>query len=762
MKLYLCEKPSQAKDIAAHVGARTRVDGAYVGNDRGSEVVVTHGIGHLMELDYPDAYDPALKQWKLELLPFVPKSGAWRMSAKSATLKQFKIVQGYLKQASSIVIATDADREGEVIARELMDAANIDVQRVPTQRLWLSALDDASVRKGLANLLPGAKTLGMGQAGVGRAHADWAMGLNLTRALTVAFGASGGGSKNVLNCGRVQTPVMALVVRRERAITDFVSTPFYELVTVFDIADSHVTMSYAMPKSWKDDAAAFDGGGRLIRRALLDEVTAKVLKRTGRVTAVTKTNKTEAAPLPYSLSAIQQEANRRFGLNPAKVLDLCQSLYEKHKATSYPRTDCQYLPKSMLAEIPAVLDAVGGVSGEQDSGFAAVLAAARQHYPSLKSMPAFNDAKMTAHHAIIPTMRKGVDMNAMSVDERKVYDMIRRRYVAQLLGAYHYEQTDLTVVCEGETFTAKGAVPQSPGWKLCYPEQPKASTGSLSKSVPDADDGDSSGGDSGSSAKDMQVLPAVREGQQAHNVKAEVATRKTSPPKRYTEATLLAAMESIDKEIDDPRFKAVMKNKEKAGIGTDATRASIIEGLFTNQFIAKHASRKKDIVPTSKAQQLIAILEQVAPTVVDPVLTAVWEEYLSQVENNTMTLEQFEGFITIWINKVIADIKAKAGTIQVDEVAGSAKRAATSKPASAGTGRGAGQFVTKASTVAGATNQAVVKVANPATGTPHAAGQDCPKCKTKKLALVASRKYEGKYLLCCPSRECGHWEWPKG
>jgi DNA topoisomerase III len=751
MKLYLCEKPSQAADIAPHVGARRRGDGFFEGDVGGQRVVVTFAVGHLLELVYPDAYKPELKQWSLESLPFVPGHSEWKMEAKSGTLKQFNVVKGLLKQATSVVIATDADREGEVIAREVMDYCGY---RGPAQRLWITALDDASIKKALGKLLPDSKTIGMAYAGMGRGRADWAMGLNLTRALTVAFGA--GGKSNTLNCGRVQTPTMALVVRRERAIVNFVATPYFELAAKFDVSGTVVPMRWQMPAALKAQQTPYEGtldsDGRVVRRAVIAAVAARVQGRTGRVSGVTQSAQAQVAPLLYALSTLQVDCSKRFGMKPAKTLEIAQALYEKHKATSYPRTDCEYLPESMAAEVPAVLSALGGIGDLAvcAADLSAILTQVLLTQPSVKRSRVFNDKKVTAHHAIIPTMKLGVSMAALSPAERQVYDLIVRRYLAQFLGYYEYQQTDVTVVCEGETFTARGAVPTQLGWKLCYPT-PVKSINTTSNAV--ADDSVGGNGDAGGEGKDdkggkdeLVHLPAMREGMQAHNRDASVRDCKTKPPLRYTEGTLLAAMDAVDKEIDDPRFKAVMKNKEKAGIGTDATRANIIEGLGNNGFIEPCPTAKKYISPTAKANEFIALLEQVAPTVVDPVLTAMWEEMLTQVQDGVLTLEQFENAVTTWLSKVVADIKVKAK--EGFKIAAAPEKAVRGKVAYSGPATR-----TAANSAASRTTAAAA---------PHAAGQSCPKCSKTKLVLKPSTKYPGKYLLCCTSRECGHYEWPKG
>lgn len=626
MRLYICEKPSQAADIAKHVGARQSGNGCRTGPG----VTVTWCIGHLLEQSPPEHYKPELAVWSLDHLPVLPAQ--WHMDVKASTKSQYAVVSKLLKQASEVVVATDADREGEVIAREVMQLCGY---RGPVKRLWLSSLDDASVKKALGKLLPGEKTLPLYHSGLGRARADWLAGMNLTMALTKAFG---GGKGGVVHCGRVQTPVLAMVVRRERAIRDFKPKPYFVLKTIWEISGSPV------PMTWQTPAEHLDKDGHCVDQAYITAVANKVGGKAGRLTQVERDDKTEQAPLLYSLSSLQKEASARFGFGAQQVLSIAQSLYEKHKATTYPRTDCEYLPLSMHAEAPEVCAAIKAADPEM----AKLVAMADLSEQSR----VFNDKKITAHHAIIPTLNAGVRIGDMSAQERLLYDLIRRRYLAQFLGVYKFQETRITGQCEGEVFTATGRVPMVPGWKRAYadmaeaqkkPAKPKAGE------KPEDDD---------APPKDL-ALPAVEIGQQIINRKAEVVKTQTKPPKRYTEGTLVAAMESIDKEIEDPRLKKVMQNKEKAGIGTDATRGATLEGLFKRGYFDKEG---KNIVPTAKGEQLIEIVERVVPHMADPVLTALWEDHLAKVEDGSLPLQTFESQLGTWLNGLVEKIRQLAAT----------------------------------------------------------------------------------------------------
>ena len=616
MKLYICEKPSQAKDLAPHVGASSRASGWI----EGPNVKVTWCIGHLVEQAPPESYNPALKSWNIDLLPVLPDK--WKLDVKPATASQFKVVQSLLKEASCVVIATDADREGEVIAREVMELCKY---HGSVDRLWLSAMDSASIKKSLNDLRSGSKTVLLYQSGLGRARADWLAGMNLTMALTKAFGA--GGKEGVMHCGRVQTPVLALIVRRDRAIAAFVPIAFYDLSAVFRIGQADVKMKWLAP------ADCVDAHGHVLNKTHADAVAARVKGKAGTIRSVSVDDEREAIPLLFSLGSLQREANARFGIKAQATLDACQALYETHKATTYPRTDCEYLPLSMHADAGAVIRALVAAD------------------PSIKSLAdscrladrsrAFNDKQITAHHAIVPTAKTNVDLASMTSAQRTIYDLIRRRYLAQFLGDYLFAKTVVTVNVGVDQFKAVGTQPQQLGWRAALPVAQAAKEASSSDE----------------SAETPQTLPPCSAGMSAQNVKAEVMSNKTKPPKRYTEATLLSAMESIDKEIDDPRLKAIMRGKEKAGIGTDATRSSIIEGLFRRNYIEPD---KKAIKPTQRGIDLIGLIERVAPSLSDPVLTAQWEDQLSQVEKGALLLEQFESDLGRWLTSTIAQVKAQA------------------------------------------------------------------------------------------------------
>lgn len=745
MKLFLCEKPSQGNDIARAIGAKNRGDGCISGDG----VVVTWCIGHVLEQALPERYNPELTRWALELLPIVPEK--WIVDVVPKYKSQYRVIENLLRKATSVVIATDADREGEVIAREVLDLAGY---RGAVSRLWLSAFDAASIKKGLSKLKPEAETRNLYFSGLGRSRADWLTGMNVTRALTTAFGA--GGKGGVLHCGRVQTPVLGLIVRRERNIANFVPKTHFVIDAKFEIQGTIVPMDLVLA------ADKLDAQGHCVNAALMQSIAAKINRKVGRVSSVISTPEKEPPPLPYYLGSLQKEASRRFGLKIQAVMDACQSLYEKHKATTYPRTDCEYLPENMFAEVPAVMQALSQI----DLGMKPLIALANTD----TKVRSFNDKHITAHHAIVPTANANVRIEDMSKTEKIVYELIRRRFIAQFLGDHLFTKTVIAVLCEGENFTKSGKVTTTPGWKRA--EVADAAEKAKPKSGEEA----------------IVSLPSCKVGDQANNVAAACLTKKTEPPKRYTEATLLTAMEAIDKEIDDPRFKAVMKSKEKAGIGTDATRPAVIGNLYQREYIS---AEKKYLVPTERGVQLIELMEKITPQLVDPVLTAHWEERLAQVESGQAQLVQFEGEIKAWLTSIIDAIKAKAGTIRIgsssagaNSTKGAAKTVPTSpKCPSCGKGslrsinsakgvfwgcsdyqagckatyqdnQGQPQLTSVAKAVGTGTQPAPVVVGN-------LAGQPCSSCNKGKFQLRNLPNSDKQFWGCTGFPSCRHFSWAK-
>ncbi|MFC2973859.1 DNA topoisomerase III [Azotobacter bryophylli] len=600
MRLFLCEKPSQGKDIAKVLGATQRGDGCLVGPG----VTVTWGIGHLLETAQPESYDEAYKRWSLQDLPIVPAQ--WKMEVKSATATQFKIVKKLLAQASALVIATDADREGEMIARELVDYCGY---RGPIERLWLSALNEASIRKALAELKPGAQTFPLYHSALARSRADWLIGMNLSRLFTL-LGRQAGYS-GVLSVGRVQTPTLRLVVDRDRQIAHFVPVPFWSLeVQLF-------ANGQAFTAHWVPDDALTDDEGRCLDQGAAAAVKARLAPGLTAIAITVETNRVkEAAPLPFDLGTLQEVCSKRLGLGAKETLDVAQALYETHKATTYPRTDCGYLPESMLQEVPAVLAAVAAT----DLAIAPVLQTLDR---SLRSR-AWNDSKITAHHGIIPTL-EAANLAAMSEKERAVYGIIRAHYLAQFLPHHEFDRTVADFNCEGVALQAVGKRIVVPGWRALF--------------------GQTTEEDDSASRGRSQLLPPLQNASRCQVQGVELKAQQTQPPKPFTEGDLVKAMKNVAKLVEDPRLKATLK--ETTGIGTEATRAGIIQGLIDRQYLVK---KNKAVRATEAAFTLI---DAVPKAVADPGTTAVWEQALDLIESGQLSLEAFVAKQSTWITSLV-------------------------------------------------------------------------------------------------------------
>lgn len=601
MKLFLCEKPSQGRDIARMLGATTRGDGCLSGNN----VTVTWGFGHLLEMVPPEGYDPKYKKWTLADLPVIPAQ--WQMAVKPATKKQFTIIQKLLKKAGSVVIATDADREGEMIAREILDACQF---RGPVARLWLSALDETSIRKALAALKPGEATASLYQAGLGRARADWLCGMNLTRLYTLL--ARSQGSHELFSVGRVQTPTLALVAERDRQIANFVPRPYWRLGVQL------TGMGVPFQAQWQAPESVCDEEGRCIQEAVLQQAAADI-RRTGQAQVVSTQTKRvkESAPLPFDLGTLQQVCSAHWGMGAQQVLDIAQSLYETHKATTYPRTDCGWLPLSMLAEVPQVMSAL-----------LATLPALKpvvQQCNLQQQSRVWNDAKITAHHAIIPTAAP-VDTAKMSDDERRVYDLIVRRYLAQFLPVHETDNTQITLTSAGHTLTAQGKVVVVPGWKMLFTREQK-------------DD------------EDTQTLPRLAEDTICPVTDVNPQALQTRPPAHYTEGTLIAAMKNASPFVTDERLK--QRLKESAGLGTEATRAGIIETLLKRGYIRKE---RRHLLATDSAERLMKMLPDI---VKNPGMTALWEQALDDIAAGKMPLAVFLQKQSLWIEQMVIQARQK-------------------------------------------------------------------------------------------------------
>ena len=612
MRLFLCEKPSQGKDIGRILGATRRGEGCL----NGSGITITWCIGHLVEAAAPEVYDAALKRWSLEQLPIIPQQ--WRVEVKPKTATQFKVVKALLAKATHLVIATDADREGELIAREIIDLCGY---RGPIERLWLSALNDASIRTALGKLRPSSDTLPMYYSALARSRADWLVGMNLSRLFTVLGRQAG--YDGVLSVGRVQTPTLKLVVDRDREIAAFKSVPFWAIDVSLSAEGQAFSAQWVAPDGCTDDA------GRCLQQPVAQQAAQQIRAAgSAQVVSVETERVREGPPLLFDLGTLQEVCSRQLGLDVQETLQIAQALYETHKATTYPRSDSGYLPESMFAEVPAVLDSLL----KTDPSLRPIMS---QLDRSQRSR-AWNDGKVTAHHGIIPTLEPA-NLSALSEKELAVYRLIRAHYLAQFLPHHEFDRTVAEFSCGRQTLVAAGKQVVIKGWRLVLAE-------------PQADE------DCVDAAR-SQVLPPLREGLACQVAEAEIKALKTMPPKPYTQGELVKSMKGIARFVTDPRLK--QKLKDTTGIGTEATRANIISVLIARGYIVK---KGRSIRASDAAFTLI---DAVPAAIADPGTTAVWEQALDMIEAGQLTLDVFLSKQAAWISQLTAQYGSMSLSIKL-------------------------------------------------------------------------------------------------
>ena len=615
MRLFLCEKPSQGKDIARVLGAKQHGYGCY----HGSGVTVTWCIGHLVEAAEPEAYGEQYKQWSIDQLPILPDP--WRIEVKPKTATQFKIVKTLIAKSDELIIATDADREGEMIARELLDLCTY---RGPVQRLWLSALNDASIRQALDALRPGTETLPLYHAALARSRADWLVGMNLSRLFTL-LGRQAGYS-GVLSVGRVQTPTLRLVVDRDREITRFVPVPFWVIELALASNGKRFIAHWQAPDESVDDA------GRCLQQNVAEGALARLQSaRDVQVVAVDTECVREAPPLPFDLGTLQETCSRQLGLDVQETLDIAQALYETHKATTYPRTDCGYLPESMRAEVPTVLTALVAT----DPSLRPLIAT----LDLTQCSRAWNDGKITAHHGIIPTLEPA-NLAAMSDKEQAVYRLIRAHYLAQFLPHHEFDRTVVQFISGPDRLSASGKQIVVIGWRSVLNEPVSNEDTSNDEDTPRS-----------------QTLPPLAKGTRCAVEHVDLKALTTQPPRAYTQGELIKAMKGVAKLVSDPRLKQILK--DTTGIGTEATRASIIQGLIARGYLIKkgRAVRASDAAFT--------LIDAIPTAIADPGTTAIWEQALERIEAGDMTLDAFVTRQATWVTQLVQQYAQATLTIKL-------------------------------------------------------------------------------------------------
>ena len=653
--LVIAEKPSVARDIARVLKCGKNQNGAI----EGDRYIVTWGLGHLVTLADPEDYDKKYKEWKMEDLPMLPD--VFKLEVIGQTAKQYHAVktQIHRKDVGLIIIATDAGREGELVARLILKKAG---SNKPIKRLWISSVTDKAIREGFANLKDGKEYDSLYDAAMCRAEADWMVGINATRALTCKYNAQ-------LSCGRVQTPTLAMIAKREADIRSFVPKPFYGLQAKGD----------GLTLTWQNQAS---GSFCTFDRDLAQNILENLKGETGVVSQVKRTPKKTFAPLLYDLTELQRDANRRFDYSAKETLNIMQRLYENHKVLTYPRTDSRYLSSDIIPTLKERLKACAVGPYRALAGRLAMQA--------LPAKPFFVDnSKVSDHHAIIPT-EQFVQLDHMTIDERRIYDLVVRRFLAVMYPPFEYEQTSVSVQIGGESFIARGKIVKEQGWKAAYDNGAEGeSQDDIAAQVPDEETAE------GVPVKEQQ-LPDLKKGDRVAVLSLSMTEGKTKPPAPFNEATLLSAMENPVAYMES-RDKAMAKTLgETGGLGTVATRADIIEKLFSSFLLEK---RGKDIYLTSKAKQL---LELVPEDLKKPELTADWEMKLSRIAKGNLKRGAFMSDIRVYSQALIGQIRAGEGSFRHDNL----------------------------------TNT------------------KCPVCGRRMLAV----KGKNSEMLVCQDRECGHRE----
>jgi DNA topoisomerase-3 len=655
-------------------GKARREDGVWRAGPDG----VTWLFGHMYELAEPKSYDPKWEKWTLDSLPIIVEEGKWKLKLSDEKNRPHIMkIKGFLKEAGEIVNAGDPAREGQLLVDELLLENGRNPFGNDVLRLWVQSMVRKDVMEAIRNMRPNAEKRGLYASGVCRQRADWQHGMSFTRLYTIL--ARHHGQDAVISVGRVQTPTLRIVVDRDRERINFKPTDHFLPKIMFRHEKGNFYATWVVPQEYE----GLDPEGRLISKVVAEQIIAKVSGKKGKISGWKNDLKVVAPPLPFSLNALQTECSSKFGMTAKDVLDVAQSLYEKHKATSYPRTDSRHLPTAILQnEAPAILNALAEVDEFSELGAKAD--------PTLKSV-AWDDSKVSDHYGIIPTTDfRASKLQAMTREEKQVFLLIARSFLAQFFPAHRYRALSAEVSCQGEYFKASGCQIVEQGWKQVY------------------------GAEADEDGEDIQTLPMMDRGDEVTGLSGELNPKRTSPPPAFTDGTLVQAMENIHRFVTDENIKKRLK--ENSGIGTPATRADVIETLIRRKFIERKG--KNGLVSSEMGR---SVIDQVHERLKDPGLTAVWEEWLTEVEAGKIDIQTFMDRQSETLRKLVAHCRD-----------------------------------------AGFALKGFKGGINPMEG--H--GEDCPKCGKGKMITHEIHKgdHKGKkYLKCSNQPDCGHviWDRPK-
>ena len=593
MKLYIAEKPSLGRAIAAVLPKPHNKQPGFI--ELGNGDVVSWCIGHLLEQAEPDAYDSAFKSWKLEHLPIVP--GQWQLTPKTKTRQQLTVLRKLVKKAKHIVHAGDPDREGQLLVDEVIGYLGVKgAKKDNVERLLISDLNPQAVQTSLSQMRSNKDFIPLCVSALCRSRADWLYGMNMTRAYTIQGGKAG--YKGVLSVGRVQTPLLGLVVKRQQEIEGFISRDFFEVQA--NITLSAAPQSPAITLKWQPSVACqpyMDEEGRLLHRPLAENVCTRIKEQEALITKAEQKEKSQNSPLPFSLSSLQIEAGKKYGMSAKLVLDTCQTLYERHQLITYPRSDSRYLPEQHFHYANNVVDAIKNNSQE--------LATFIEGADTRLKSKAWNDKKVDAHHAIIPT-QKTLNVSTLSKAELQIYSHIARQYLMQFYPPFKYSETKIEASIAGGQFKTQARLTKSLGWKVFFNDD---------------------------KSKPQVTLPAIKVGEKWFCQKGTIIDKKTQPPEFFSDATLLAAMTGISRFVQDKEIRKTLK--ETDGLGTEATRAGIIELLFMRKFLTRIG---KQIQATEVG---VALINSLPDSAITPDMTAKWEQQLDAISEKKMNYQSF-------------------------------------------------------------------------------------------------------------------------
>lgn len=647
MRVFIAEKPSLARAIAQALSGTPQKQQGYI--SVGAHDCVTWCVGHLLEQAEPHHYDPAFKRWALKDLPIVPKQ--WALVPKKEAATQLRVIKSLLKNATTIVHAGDPDREGQLLVDEVLHYLGVGktcCRQVPVLRCFISDLNVTAIQRALGQLSSNTDQVPLSTSALARARADWLYGINLTRAYTLH--GQRAGYQGVLSVGRVQTPVLGLVVRRDREIEHFQSKPFFQVDAQLCV-DVDRGQRVGSPSVTPDFTARWlpskacaphqDEQGRVLNRSLAEHVVKRITHQPATVKSVAEKNKLTPPPLPFNLSSLQVEAGTVYGMRAQQVLDVCQRLYEQHKLITYPRSDCRYLPEGHFAQAPQVCAAVAkqfqalqnwvksqGVGnslkglGTDVACIVSQLSDTLAGVDTQRRSAAWNDRKVDAHHAIIPTSR-ATGFDRLSPDECRVYELVARQYLLQFYPVHRYADTRAVIDIAGGQFEAKAHRVLAMGWRAVSRQSGPAE----------------------------KTLPALVKGQDVWSLSGQLIEKKTTPPPHYTDATLMLAMTGIARYVKNAEIRKILR--ETDGLGTEATRAGIIELLIRRAFLRRQG---RQVRSTPAGTALIDALPAVATW---PDMTAHWESRLEAISRRAANYQDFMGPLTDQLHSMIDQSQAQ-------------------------------------------------------------------------------------------------------